>query len=107
MSMLEIFRIEWNEEQKEHLDILSFDAINKWGWDLQKKQLLQELLEFGLSILHNEQNKVSDEDMFGEFVDLEIMMNQFKAYYSGDSHRLKWLRQRRIKLNHLGGILEI
>jgi len=95
----------WSNEQKQLLDEICRKALEKWGWDEQKLVLIEELIEFAQALLHFDRGKIDIEELFGECVDVEIMMKQFKIHWGEDIYRTRFLRQKRIKLNELEGIV--
>ena len=70
----------FTEKDKELLQ----SAIDKWGYDAQSKQCIEECSELITAILHKERGKCSSNSVITEVADVAIMCEQMKLIYGED-----------------------
>jgi len=75
------------------------DAVAKYGHEAQRRQLLEELAELQVAVMHNLREKATKADVITEMADVTIMLAQLQVMLGIDDDVLE--REIRRKLNRL------
>lgn len=74
-------------------------AVAKYGHEAQRRQLLEELAELQVAVLHNLRGKATKADVVTEMADVTIMLAELQVMLDIDDDVLE--REIRRKLNRL------
>lgn len=77
---------------------LYIDALNKWGFKAQKGMFIEEIGEVLTAInkVTRLNNGCTIEELIDEFIDMEILLNQMKIYYT-DNNQFNELKNLKLK----------
>lgn len=74
-------------------------AVSKYGHEAQRRQLLEELAELQVAVLHHQREKATKADVITEMADVTIMLAQLQVMLDIDNDVLE--REIRRKLDRL------
>lgn len=74
-------------------------AVAKYGPEAQRRQLLEELAELQVAVLHHQREKATKADVVTEMADVTIMLAQLQIMLAVSNEVLE--REIRRKLNRL------
>lgn len=65
-------------------------AIKKWGKPLQRIMVIEECAELIKAVSKYFRGDVTDDDLLGEVVDVQIMLNQLRVMINDESTYQRW-----------------
>ncbi len=84
-------------------DDLYTQAVKLWGETSQRLMVIEECAELIHAICKGFRGRVGDDEVLGEAVDVQLVLNQLRSMLNNEE---EWNRKMRFKLERLEGIME-
>ncbi len=82
---------------------LYVQAVKLWGEASQRLMVIEECAELIHAICKGFRGRVGDDEVLGEAVDVQLVLNQLRSMLNNDE---EWNKQMRFRVERLEGMIE-